>query len=89
MTNFSKSLSLLSTTLFFKIFRLYLDMRKNSQERIQVIAELFDINRKKLEEKNFTDEELQEILLSLKADQLSGKPLLCDKNIFTQIIAVS
>jgi hypothetical protein len=64
-------------------------MRKNSQQRIQIIAELFGINRKKLEEKNFTDEELQEILLSLKADQLSGEPLLCDKNIFTQIIAVS
>jgi hypothetical protein len=64
-------------------------MRKNSQQRIQIIAELFGINRKKLEEKNFTDEELQEILLSLKADQLSGEPLLCDKNIFTQIVAVS
>ena len=64
-------------------------MIKNSRQRIQVIAELFGINRKKLEEKNFTEEELQEILLSLKADQLSGKPLLCDKNIFTQIIAVS
>ena len=63
-------------------------MRKKSQ-RIQIIAELFGINRKKLEEKNFTDEELQEIVLSLKADQLSEKPLLCDKNIFTQIIAVS
>lgn len=64
-------------------------MRKNSQQRIQIIAELFGINQKKLEEKNFTDEELKEILLSLKADQLSGEPLLCDKNIFTQIVAVS
>ena len=61
-------------------------MEKNHSEKIKMISMLFGVKKEKLEEKNFTDEELQEIFLTLKADQLYGLPLLCDKSMFNQII---
>ena len=62
-------------------------MEKSNSEKIKMISLLFGIRKERLEEKNFTDEELNEIFLSLQADQLCGLPLLCDKSMFNQIVA--
>lgn len=61
-------------------------MEKTRTEKIQMISLLFGISKEKLEKKNFSKEELDEIFLTLKADQLYGLPLLCDKSMFNQIV---
>ena len=61
-------------------------MEKTYTEKIQMISLLFGISKESLEQKNFTEEELEEIFLTLKADQLCGLPLLCDKSMFNQIV---
>lgn len=61
-------------------------MEKTHTEKIQMISLLFGITKERLEQKNFTEEELDEIFLTLKADQLCGLPLLCDKSMFNQIV---
>ena len=61
-------------------------MEKSYSEKIEMISVLYGIKKKTLEDKHFTVEELNEIFLTLKADQLCGLPLLCDKSMFTQVI---
>ena len=62
-------------------------MEKSYSEKIEMISVLYGIKKEKLEAKNFTKEELNEIFLTLKADQVCGLPLLCDKSMFAQVIA--
>jgi len=62
-------------------------MEKSYSEKIEMISVLYGIKKQTLEDKNFTVEELNEIFLTLKADQLCGLPLLCDKSMFAQVIA--
>ena len=62
-------------------------MTKSYSEKIAMISVLFGVPKEKLSKKNFSKQELDEIFLTLKADQLCGLPLLCDKSMFRQIVA--
>ena len=62
-------------------------MEKSYSEKMKMISVLFGISIEKLTEKNFSKQELDEIFLTLKADQLYGLLLLCDKSMFSQIVA--
>ena len=62
-------------------------MEKSYSEKLGMVSALFGIKKEKLESKHFTSEELDEIFLTLKADQLCGLPLLCDESMFKQVIA--
>ena len=62
-------------------------MEKSYSEKLEMISVLFGIKKEKLENKHFTTEELNEIFLTLKADQLCGLPLLCDESMFKQVVA--
>ena len=62
-------------------------MEKSYSEKIELLSVLFGIKKEKLQAKHFTSEELNEIYLTLKADQLCGLPLLCDESMFNQIVA--
>ena len=62
-------------------------MEKSYSEKLEMVSVLFGIKKEKLESKHFTSGELNEIFLTLKADQLCGLPLLCDKSMFTQVVA--
>ena len=62
-------------------------MEKSYSEKLELLSVLFGIKQEKLEAKHFTTEELDEIYLTLKADQLCGLPLLCDESMFKQVVA--
>ena len=62
-------------------------MEKSYSEKLEMVSVLFGIKKEKLESKHFTSGELDEIFLTLKADQLCGLPLLCDKSMFAQVVA--
>ena len=62
-------------------------MEKSYSEKLEMISMLFGIKKERLQEKQFTGDELNDIFLTLKADQLCGLPLLCDESMFKQVVA--
>ena len=57
-------------------------------KKLEMISMLFGIKKEKLQEKQFTGDELNDIFLTLKKRSIMWcLPLLCDESMFKQVVA--